>query len=107
MILDKFREYPFISFKAPDDSLERNELWQIMSGHGFLANLNTLIRVQVFEVLTSLMTLDGSKQGDALSNLLFNIALEGAIRELDVQRNGTIKTHGHIFSLDLRTILTS
>lgn len=42
------------------------------------------------------MTLDGLKQGDALSNLLFNIALEGAIRRAGVQRNGTIITRSHM-----------
>ena len=42
------------------------------------------------------MTLDALNQGDGLSNLLFNIALEGAIRRAGVQRSGTIITKSHI-----------
>ena len=112
MILDKFREYNlqthhlFIDFKAAYDSVKRNELWQIMSEHGFPAKLIRLIRATLDgskssvrvadEVSTSFVTLDGLKQGDALSNLLFNIALEGAIRRSGVQRNGTIITRSHM-----------
>lgn len=44
------------------------------------------------EISSSFVTLDGLKQGDALSNLLFNIALEGATRRTGVQRTGTIVT---------------
>lgn len=36
------------------------------------------------------MTLDGFKQGSALSNLLFNIGLESSIRKFCVQRNESI-----------------
>jgi sorting nexin-29 len=112
MILDKFREYNlqthhlFIDFKAAYDSVKRNELWQIMLEHGFPAKLIRLIRATLDgskssvriadEVSTSFVTLDGLKQGDALSNLLFNIALEGAIRRSGVQRNGTIITRSHM-----------
>ena len=112
MILNKFLEYNlqthhlFINFKAPYDSVTRNELWQIMSEHGFPAKLIRLIRATLDgskssvriadEVSTSFVTLNGLKQGAALSNLLFNIALEGAIRRYGVQRNGTIITRSHM-----------
>lgn len=105
-ILDKFREYNlrthhlFVDFKAAYDSVKRNELWHIMLEHGFPAKLIRLIRATLDgskssvrisgETSDSFVTLDGLKQGDALSNLLFNIALEGAIRRSGVQRNGTI-----------------
>ena len=110
--LDKFREYNlqthhlFIDFKAAYDSVKRNELWQIMLENGFPTKLVKLIRATLDgskscvrvadEVSTSFVTLDGLKQGDALSNLLFNIALEGAIRRAGVQRNGTIITRSHM-----------
>lgn len=44
----------------------------------------------------SFVTLDGLTQGDILSNLLFIIALEVAIRRLSVQRNGTIIARSHM-----------
>ncbi|KXJ67862.1 hypothetical protein RP20_CCG008536 [Aedes albopictus] len=107
-ILDKFREYNlqthhlFIDFKAAYDSVKRNELWQIIIEHGFPAKLIRLIRatrdrskssVRVAgEISSSFVTFDGLKQGDALSNLLFNMALEGAIRSSGVHRSGTIVT---------------
>ena len=48
------------------------------------------------ETSAAFVTLDGLKQGDALSNLLFNIALEGAVRRANVERNGTIITKSHM-----------
>ena len=42
--------------------------------------------------IDSFATLGGLKQRDGLSNSLFNIALEGAIRRAGVQRSGTIIT---------------
>ena len=42
------------------------------------------------------VTLNGLKQGDELSNLLFNIALEGAVRRANVERNSTIITKSHM-----------
>jgi hypothetical protein len=111
-ILDKFREYNlqthhlFIDFKAAYDSVKRNELWQIMLEHGFPTKLIKLIRMTLEgsrscvriagETSDAFVTLDGLKQGDALSNLLFNIALEGAVRRAGVQRNGTIITRSHM-----------
>ena len=96
----------FIDFRAAYDSVKRNELWRIMLEHGFPTKLIRLIRA-TFEGFTSsvritgeisdpFVTLDGLKQGDGLSNLLFNIALEGAIRRAGVQRSGTIITKSHM-----------
>ena len=86
--------------------MKRNELWHIMLEHGFPTKLIKLIRATLDgskssvriagEISDSFVTLDGLKQGDALSNLLFNIALEGAIRRAGVQRNGTIITRSHM-----------
>ncbi|XP_038117204.1 uncharacterized protein LOC119769300 [Culex quinquefasciatus] len=111
-ILDKFREYNlqthhlFIDFKAAYDSVKRNELWKIMLEHGFPAKLIRLIRATLDgakssvrianETSEAFVTLDGLKQGDALSNLLFIIVLEGAARRAGVQRNGTLITKSHM-----------
>ncbi|XP_052561955.1 uncharacterized protein LOC120429290 [Culex pipiens pallens] len=111
-ILDKFREYNlqthhlFIDFKASYDSVKRKELWKIMLEHGFPAKLIRLIRATLDGAISSVrianetseafVTLDGLKQGDALSNLLFIIALEGAARRAGVQRNGTLITKSHM-----------
>ena len=95
-ILGKFREYNlqthhrFVDFKAAYDSVKRNELWHIMLEHGFPTKLIKLIRATLDgskssvrvagEISDLFVTLDGLKQGDAFSNLLFNIALEEAIQ---------------------------
>ena len=94
-----------MDFKAAYDSVKRHELWHICL-NGFPTKLIKLIRATLDgskssvriagEISDSFVTLDGLKQGDALSNLLFNIALEGAIRRAGVQRNGTIITRSHI-----------
>ncbi|XP_038116806.1 uncharacterized protein LOC119769006 [Culex quinquefasciatus] len=121
-ILDKFREYNlqthhlFIDFKAAYDSVKRNEIWKIMVEHGFPAKLIRLIRATLDgakssvrianETSEAFVTLDGLKQGDALSNLLFIIALEGAARRAGVQRNGTLITKSHML-LDTLTTSTS
>ncbi|XP_058465398.1 uncharacterized protein LOC131438975 [Malaya genurostris] len=88
------------------DSVKRNELWQIMLEHGFTTKPIRLIRATLDRSKSSVkiagtisdtfVTLDGLKQDDALSNLLFNIALEGAIRRYGVQRNGTIINKSHM-----------
>ena len=120
-ILDKFQEYNlqthhlFVDYKAAYDSVKRNELWHIMLERSFPTKLIELIRATldgskssvriVGEIFDSFVTLDGLKQGDALSNLLFNIALEGAIGRAGVQRNGTI-SQDLTCSLVMRTIST-
>ncbi|XP_039452865.2 uncharacterized protein LOC120431811 [Culex pipiens pallens] len=93
-------------FQAAYDSVKRNELWKIMLEHGFPAKLIRLIRATLDgakssvrianETSEAFVTLDGLKQGDALSNLLFIIALEGAARRAGVQRNGTLITKSHM-----------
>ena len=54
------------------------------------------LTVSHHEFSGAFVTLNGLKQGDGLSNLLFNIALEGAIRRAGVQRSGTIITKSHM-----------
>ncbi|XP_055632614.1 uncharacterized protein LOC129773088 [Toxorhynchites rutilus septentrionalis] len=111
-ILDKFQEYnlqthhPFVDFKAAYDSVKRNELWQIMLEHGFPTKLIKLSRLilegskscvrRADETSAAFAMLDGLKQGDELSNSLFNIALEGAVRRANVQGNGRVITKSHM-----------
>ncbi|XP_062711243.1 uncharacterized protein LOC134289445 [Aedes albopictus] len=122
MILDKFREYNlqthhlFIGFKAAYDSVKINELWQIMSEHGFPAKLIRLIRATLDgskssiriadEVSTSFVTLDGLKQG-----MLFQIYCSTlhSKERLGGQacRGMALSAHGRTCSSVLRTILIS
>lgn len=58
------------------------------------------------EILASFVTVDGLKQSVALSNMWFDVALEGPIRRACVQRSGTIVTRSHIllgFAYDIDT----
>ena len=95
-ILQKCREYNvpthhlFIDFKAAYDSIDREELWQIMHEYGFLNKLTRLIKATVQRVVCYVRvsgvlsnpfeSRKGLRQGDGSSCLLFNIALEGVIR---------------------------
>ncbi|XP_038116847.1 uncharacterized protein LOC119769036 [Culex quinquefasciatus] len=93
-ILDKFRKYNlqthhlFIDFKAAYDSL-------IRLIRATLDGAKSSVRI-ANETSEAFVTLDGLKQGDALSNLLFIIALEGAARRVGVHRNGTLITRSHM-----------
>lgn len=77
---------------------------QIMIEHGFPTKLIRLIRATLVgsklsvrvTVSSSFVTLDGLKQSVALSNILFNVALEGAIRRAGVQRSGIIAMRSHM-----------
>lgn len=105
-ILEKCREYNidthhlFIDFKAAYDSVLRGKLWEIMVNFNFPVKLIRLTRLTLTNVVSkvrirnqlsnSFVTGEGLRQGDPLATLLFNIALESAIRRTEVARNGTI-----------------
>lgn len=55
---------------------------------------------EVNESSSSFITLDGLKQEDAFSNVLFNIAIEGTIRRAGVQKSGIIITRCHMRQSD-------
>ncbi|XP_062717045.1 uncharacterized protein LOC134292171 [Aedes albopictus] len=107
-ILQKCREYqvpthhPFIDFKAAYDSIDRAELWRIMDENGFPGKLTRLIKATMDgvqncvrvsdELSSSFVSRRGLRQGDGLSCLLFNIALEGVMRRAGLNSRGTIFT---------------
>jgi sorting nexin-29 len=103
-IIEKKYEYHqnmwqvFIDFKKAYDSIHRDSLYNIMNDFGFPEKLIRLTkmcmeeakyRVRVDNELSSPFTVDtGLKQGDSLSPLLFNLALEKMIRELQANEGG-------------------
>lgn len=107
-ILEKCREYQvpthhlFIDFKAAYDTINRNELWRVMHEHRFPGKLIRLIkatmdsvwcRVKISNELSdSFESRRGLRQGDGLSCLLFNLALEGVFRRAELNTRGTIFT---------------
>ena len=105
-ILQKCREYRvpthhlFIDFKAAYDTINRKELWKIMDENGFPGKLTRLIKatmdgtqccVRISGGLSgSFESRRGLRQGDGLSCLLFNIALEGVMKRAAYNMRGTI-----------------
>lgn len=105
-ILQKCREYNvpthhlFIDFKSAYDTIDRDQLWQIMHEYGFPNKLTRLVKATMERVMCVVRvsgTLSspfesrrGLRQGDGLSCLLFNVALEGVIRRAAIDTSGTI-----------------
>ncbi|XP_052562347.1 uncharacterized protein LOC128092490 [Culex pipiens pallens] len=105
-ILEKCREYNvpthhiFIDFKAAYDTVDREQLWQIMHENGFPDKLTRLIKATLDRVMCHVRVAgeladpfqshQGLRQGDGLSNALFNIGLEGVVRRAGIDTRGTI-----------------
>ena len=105
-ILEKCREYNvpthhiFIDFKAAYDTVDREQLWQIMHENGFPDKLTRLIKATLDRVMCHVRVAgeladpfrsqQGLRQGDGLSNALFNIGLEGVVRRAGIDTEGTI-----------------
>jgi hypothetical protein len=82
----------FIDFKETYDSVRRELLYNILIEFGILMKLIRLIKMFLNETYSkvhigkhlsdSFLIQNGLKQGDALSPLLFNLALEYAIKKV-------------------------
>ena len=92
----------FIDFKAAYDSIDREELWNIMAESQFPHKLIRMLKATLANVMCCVKVQDstsgmfeckiGLRQGDELSTKLFNIALEGVFRRANLELSGTIFT---------------
>lgn len=90
----------FIDFKCAYDSIDRRSLYTTMREFDIPVHLIKLIKTTLSHVeckvkvqnsfSRSFQTRTGLRQGDSLSCLLFNIALEKAVRESEIANRGNI-----------------
>jgi sorting nexin-29 len=111
-IIEKKYEYRqnmwqiFIDFKKAYDSIHRESLYNIMYEFGFPKKLialtrmcmeNTKYRVRTQNITSGTFTVGtGLKQGDALSPVLFNLALEKVVRILQTNEGGLLINQNNI-----------
>ena len=105
-ILERTKEYNidtyhlFIDFKAAYDSVNREELLAAMVEFNIPKKIINLVRMTLknvkcrIKVMSQLSepfyTEQGLRQGDSLSCLLFNLALEKAVRDSELNTSGTV-----------------
>jgi hypothetical protein len=93
-------DHLFIDFRQAYDTIDREGLWSIMAEFSFPHKLIRLLRatltgvrscVKVEGRLSNYFDSDiGLRQGDGISTMLFNIALEGIVRRSKVELSGSI-----------------
>jgi hypothetical protein len=93
-------DHLFIDFKAAYDTINREQLWGIMAEFGFPHKLIRLLKATL-EGVTSCVKIEGClsgsfvsevglRQGDGISTMLFNVALEGIVRRSGIEKSGSI-----------------
>jgi hypothetical protein len=95
-------DHLFIDFKQAYDTIDREGLWDIMAEFSFPHKLIRLLKATLTGVrscvkiggrLSSYFDSEtGLRQGDGISTMLFNIALEGVVRRSRVELSGSIFT---------------
>lgn len=94
----------FVDFRKTYDSIHRESLYNIMEEFGIPNKLilltkicieGTKYQVKVDSIISDAFTVEtGLKQGDALSPLLFNLALEKVVRMMQNAKSGaTVNEH--------------
>jgi len=101
-MMEKFYEFGknvhmcFVDFKQAYDSIVRNNLWAALEEFGIpkklidlikACNTNTMCKVKFGHGTSDSFEVSiGLKQGDALSPILYNLALEKVIRSMPIQQ---------------------
>ncbi|MXP61705.1 hypothetical protein FD744_25325 [Pantoea sp. Taur] len=90
----------FVDFKAAYDSINREELYKALEEFNIPEKLIRLVKLTMRNVKCTVQvggqrteefsSRKGLRQGDALACLLFNLALEKAVRDAGLQTKGTI-----------------